>query len=458
MEPFAATVQCNAVEIAGPCLSEECVKDDEPFLFGDCHERNVSLAVCPVPLTPSDDFSETKELPKKGYLHCSCPSPFLTSLRFSACLTTPSRFWGCPTCNSQWLSHSFASPYTFLFSEAAIPYVYLVIWLFLNIVITLYMKLVFSTLKFPHPLTMTIVHMCFTTLGVKGLHICHIYLPKPIPREAWYTILMYSVVFSLNVFLSNASLLAVSVSFHQVARTVVPLFTIFISFFFFNERYSLIIFPPVILVIFGVALTIWDDITFTMHHLIIVLLGCFFASLKGILTQKTQLGTFGFTSLDLLRCVSPLTIPQLFLLAACIGEIKQLLNETPKEPALLIHLAVLGCIAFVLNFVSFRCAALLSPLTLNIAGNIKLVVTTLLSFYLFGGLITLRLALGFCITAIAAYWYFATMEILKRNSQCDARSPSISKMPLDLPAQPSEAVRPQKPETSATPVTVVVAV
>lgn len=306
---------------------------------------------------------------------------------------------------------------------------YFASWFFLNIVITLYCKALFSVYAFPFPMVMTIIHMIFTYTGVKVTQSLGLHAPKRPPPGARRTILWFSVVFTVNIWLSNAGLQAVSVSLHQVVRTLVPLFTMFLSLIIYNERYASTLVLPVLTVIGGVAITVWGDMDATLHGLIIVVLGCFFSSLKGIITQKTQVGALGLPSLDLLRYLCPLAIAELLLLALSMGEIESLLASNALTPALCLHLCVLGVVAFFLNFVSFRCAALLSPLTLNVAGNVKQVLTSLLGVIVFGGTLTPALCLGIVGTAVGASWYSHEMNKWQATTKLPTSTPPTSTTP-----------------------------
>lgn len=300
---------------------------------------------------------------------------------------------------------------TILAADEFWAYFYLTTWFLLNIVITLYSKAVFSLYAFPCPLLLTTVHMICTAIGVFLCQAWNIFQPAQPTWTIAKTMLWFSVIFTVNIWLSNASLLAVSVNLHQVVRTTIPLFTMATSAILFKEHYSPTLLPSVIVVIVGVALTVWGDMAFTAFGMSIVILGCFFSSLKGIITQKTQVGSTGLSSLDVLRWLCPLAVIQLLFFAWVFGEYDILYKRWDTlNPALAVHLPLLGLVAFGLNFVSFRCAALLNPLTLNVAGNAKQVVTCLLSIAVFGGTLSISLAVGIFTTAIGAYWYTRSMS------------------------------------------------
>eukprot|EP01068_Selenidium_serpulae_P005319 Selendium_serpulae@DN3968_c0_g1_i5.p1 len=184
--------------------------------------------------------------------------------------------------------------------------IYLVSWFLLNVGITLYCKAAFSFYKFPYPVIMTAIHVTFTYIGVWICARVGLYKPAPISRETFGSLLWFSVVFTVNIWLSNASLLKASIALHQVTRTTIPLFTMVTSALLFREIYPWSLLPSVIMVIAGVACTVWGDIGFEWMGMMLVLFGCFFSSLKGILTQKVvrngPMGGRGILIVQLVSC------------------------------------------------------------------------------------------------------------------------------------------------------------
>jgi len=257
---------------------------------------------------------------------------------------------------------------------------------------------------------MTCIHTVFTGLGVCICWICGWYTPKAFNLPAVRSLLWFSLVFTANIWLSNASLMAVSVNLHQVIRTTIPLFTMGISLALYCEAYPLRLLPSVLLVIAGVAATVWGDLSFGIGGLGLVMAGCFLSSLKGLMTQKTQIGSLGLSSLDMLFYVSPFAAIELFLMAFALGEFPRVLEDENIKKVTIIHLCVVGMIAFGLNVVSFRSAALMNPVTLNIAGNVKQVFTSLLSVWMFNGVFSTSLLLGIVTTSLGASLYSVEMR------------------------------------------------
>eukprot|EP00922_Rhytidocystis_sp_ex-Travisia-forbesii_P058094 GHVS01085940.1.p1 GENE.GHVS01085940.1~~GHVS01085940.1.p1 ORF type:complete len:491 (+),score=57.86 GHVS01085940.1:244-1716(+) len=300
-------------------------------------------------------------------------------------------------------------------SASLTGYICMALWFILNIVMTIYGKALFSIYRFPYPLLLTAIHMGATSVGVFALEIFGLHKSRRISWSTAHRLLWFSLLFSANIWLSNASLMAVSIGLHQVVRTTIPLFTMAISLCFFRDVYPLRVLPSVLLVIAGVGFTMKGDLEFAIGPFLLVILGCFFSSLKGILTQKTQVGSAGLSALDLLKHLCPLATVQMLLVAWSMGEIDSCREAGGIQGGLWLHLSLMGLVAFSLNFVSFKSAALLNPLTLNVAGNVKQVVTSLLSLYIFGGVISVELLVGILSTAVGALWYSSEMRSWKKT-------------------------------------------
>uniref|UniRef100_A0A0G4GTN5 Sugar phosphate transporter domain-containing protein n=1 Tax=Chromera velia CCMP2878 TaxID=1169474 RepID=A0A0G4GTN5_9ALVE len=289
----------------------------------------------------------------------------------------------------------------------------LAIWFFLNLLITLYSKAVFSIHKFPYPLLMTAVHIVCTSIGVEVFAMAGMFEPAQLDLNGWVQIVKFSFVFTLNVWLSNASLMAVSVALHQVVRSSTPVFTIVLTWMLFRKTYPFSVLPPVLCVCLGVALTVRSTPTWTVFGLAITLAGTCMAVLKGIATQQLQVGSMKLSSIQLLQCLCPLAIVELLALSAAFGELGAVIVDENLTWTTGMHLLGIGCVACALNLVSFKVSGLVSVLTLNIAGNVKQVATCVLSVFIFGGSLGFQLLCGIILASVGAFWYGIESRKLK---------------------------------------------
>ena len=142
----------------------------------------------------------------------------------------------------------------------------------LNLLLTLSNKSVLT--DFPFPYTLTAIHALFSALGGAWLRWRGVFTPKYLGSRDELVLLGFSILYSINIAVSNISLnlvtVPVSVSgvipsefmtsthcffqFHQVVRAITPIFTLALSRVFYNTHFprrKVVSLTPVIL---GVAL------------------------------------------------------------------------------------------------------------------------------------------------------------------------------------------------------------
>lgn len=263
---------------------------------------------------------------------------------------------------------------------------YLSLWFIDCTVIVIASKSLFASLKFPYPMLLTAIHLSATGLMMTVAN--RVFYKRWGPPwkgilEKKNALFLFSLLFTVNIYLSNLSLLQVSLAAHQISRTLVPLTTIVLYTLLYKKRYPLSIIPSVICVVMGVVLTVRGDVNVTLVSGFILVLGCFVSSLKGIWTKRMQFAADGFDTLDLLTVLCPLACLELFVAALATGEIAHLTDRLYNEhsiharagPISVRALLLQGVLAGSLNFLSFRCSAVTSVLNLNIVGNVKQVAT-----------------------------------------------------------------------------------
>eukprot|EP01066_Platyproteum_vivax_P016264 Platyproteum_vivax@DN7066_c0_g1_i2.p1 len=313
---------------------------------------------------------------------------------------------------------------------------WLSMWFLLNVVITLYSKAVFLKYNFPYPLIMTTIHMVFTALGVNVCGWIGIFEVKPLSDSAWRTMMWFSILFTVNIWLSNATLMAVSVNLHQVVRTTIPIFTIIISYFFFHKSYPWTLLPPILVVILGVVATVKGEVNFEWFGFFFTIMGSVAAATKAIVTQQSQVGSAGLSSFDMLRALCPLAAAQMIFLAYMLGEVDALLADKSVSMAHAFHLCNLGMVAFFLNFSSFKASGITQPLTMNIAGNVKQVLTSVLALTFFGGVVSGWFIIGLAGAVGGGFWYsYQLQKIKEQNSKPPPKSTAPQTSPSILPSK-----------------------
>lgn len=277
-----------------------------------------------------------------------------------------------------------------------------------NLGLTLFNKIVL--VNFPFPYTLTGLH------ALSGCAGCYIALerghftPARLTSKENLIMTAFSVLYTINIAVSNLSLQLVTVPFHQVVRASTPLFTILISSLFFKGKFTAMKLVSLLPVVAGVGFATYGDYYFTTWGLILTLLGTFLAAFKTVITNVIQTGGGGrlrLHPLDLLMRMSPLAFIQCVIYGYFSGELERVRRygalemTSGKATALLVN----GIIAFGLNVVSFTANKKAGPLTMTVSANCKQVMTIGIAVVLFNLHINFTNALGIVLTLIGGAWY-----------------------------------------------------
>ena len=88
----------------------------------------------------------------------------------------------------------------------------------LNLVLTLYNKILL--VSFPYPFTLTAVHAIFGLVGGTCLRLHNVYQPKSLWGSDYALLLAFSLLYSINIAVSNASLDIVTVPVRHLVSCV----------------------------------------------------------------------------------------------------------------------------------------------------------------------------------------------------------------------------------------------
>ncbi|KAF5313481.1 hypothetical protein D9611_008586 [Ephemerocybe angulata] len=203
------------------------------------------------------------------------------------------------------------------------PAVWVLLYFALNLSLTLYNK--FVLIHFPFPYTLTALHALCGTVGTfVMLQLGFMSTPEGAEAETRYTdekgrgllgedqgngkvkprskggaglglptlsmkeslvVVMFSMLYTVNIVVSNASLKLVTVPFHQVVRGSTPLFTIALSALLFKKKSSRAKLLSIIPVIVGVGFATYGDYSCTLFGFLLTLFGTLLAALKTVVTN-----------------------------------------------------------------------------------------------------------------------------------------------------------------------------
>ncbi|KAJ7594395.1 TPT-domain-containing protein [Mycena floridula] len=310
-------------------------------------------------------------------------------------------------------------------------YLWLLLYFFFNLTLTLYNKLVL--VRFPFPYTLTALHTLLGTTGCFFLVQTGVITPVELTLQEIIVLFAFSILYTVNIVVSNLSLQLVTVAFHQVVRASTPIFTIVFCRIMFgadSSRAKLISLTPVVV---GVGFATYGDYYFTPWGFFLTFLGTVLAALKTILTNVMQsplpLSTSKTSShssigsriqsflrlipfprlhpLGLLCFLSPLAFVECMILAYWSGETEHVRRYAAREMTLFTVVALFlnGLLAFGLNIVSFSANKRVGALTMTVAANVKQALTILCGVLIFNLNITVTNGLGILLTIAGGAWY-----------------------------------------------------
>lgn len=313
-------------------------------------------------------------------------------------------------------------------------------YLLANLALTIHNKWILSGLKFSFPWILSAIHIAVTGIGAYTISklILTSSSSKPYQRievttpYAWSNpsfriplkLFVLSLLYSINIALSNISMVYVSLSFHQLIRSTSPAFTVAIELLFLRKTHPKIIYFTLIPVILGMTLATVEGFSnipqFTILGLIINVTGVIISCLKGIITNAILAGPDSLSPMEVLwRTATPSTI-QCLILGALFGEISGVQkfflthssdNATyigPSIKEVFWKLFVNALLAMFLNWSSFTANQLTSALTINVVGNVKQVISILLAICFFDNRhhqLSWRQAIGIIIAISGGLWY-----------------------------------------------------
>jgi drug/metabolite transporter (DMT)-like permease len=282
-------------------------------------------------------------------------------------------------------------------------------WLALNVGLTLLNKAVFSFGSFNFPLTLSALHMLITgVLSWVCVHHLKLFPYNPnIDRRGQVFLFLFSFIFSINIVMGNVSIQVVSVALVQVFRAVIPGVTMALSYVILGKSSSFYLVMSMIPICFGVMLTVSGDLDLTFVGLVYTAVGTFLSALKVVVCNKFLKGAYEMHPLDLLARVSPLAFVQTAIMVYLLEwrDLSYSWHLYLDNSMVLYSIMGSGFIAWLLNITNFFTNQKTSPVTLTVGGNVKQILTILLSIVIFSTQVTLMGALGILVTVMGAVVY-----------------------------------------------------
>lgn len=303
-----------------------------------------------------------------------------------------------------------ANTHANLATEHTIPLrsklLFLAAYFALNLGLTLSNKALLGKAKFPWLLTTLHASStsigCFLWMGFGSLKLTRL------GRQENLVLVAFSVLFTLNIAISNVSLSMVSVPFHQIMRSTCPIVTIWIYRLVYGRTYSKSTYLSMIPLIVGVALATAGDYYCTLMGFLLTALGVILASVKTVATNRLMTGSLSLSAMEVLLRMSPLAAIQCVVYATMTGEVSRFRDAfAAGEFSNSFGLALMAnaVIAFALNIVSFQTNKVAGALTMTVCANVKQALTIALGIVLFHLEVGALNAVGTVVTIGGAVWY-----------------------------------------------------
>lgn len=278
-----------------------------------------------------------------------------------------------------------------------------------NLALTIHNKWVLSTIRFAFPWALTALHIGVSGVGaLMALMFVYRIRPAAVTGGQWGRLLGFSVLYAVNIAVSNVSLKHVSLAFHQIVRSATPAFTVALEALFLQKWPSLGIACSLIPVMVGICMATADEFgrtDFTLDGFWLTLLGVILSAAKGIVTNQLLVGELKLHPLDLLWKMSFSSVLQCAIYGAVFGEWQSLQQYEPPTRNYWVSLAGNGALAFALNWVSFTANQKTGALSMTVAGNVKQALSILLAVWVFATPVNWLNALGIAVTVAGGAWY-----------------------------------------------------
>eukprot|EP01103_Thecamoeba_quadrilineata_P005037 TRINITY_DN14892_c0_g1_i1.p1 TRINITY_DN14892_c0_g1~~TRINITY_DN14892_c0_g1_i1.p1 ORF type:complete len:323 (+),score=50.25 TRINITY_DN14892_c0_g1_i1:87-1055(+) len=285
-------------------------------------------------------------------------------------------------------------------------------WFVLNISIANVNKWIFTNFDFQYPVFLTMLHMVtslFFSSVSKRLGWFHF---KEIATwDKWSRkILPLAIIFCASVAAGNIGLKYIYVSYAQIVTATTPLFTVIVTRLLTTQNLKWDIWLSMIPIAGGVSLASWQEADFNILGFLAVIIATALRAVKSV--WQGQLLTDEDDKLDpisLVYYMSPPSIVMLFCLTLLFEpEIildLDLVIQNSMDSSLMTWVFLSGTIAFWLNIMNLLVTKYTSALTLQVLGNVKVVLSIIVSVLIFQNQVSFLAWIGCAITLAGGQWY-----------------------------------------------------
>ena len=275
---------------------------------------------------------------------------------------------------------------------------------------------------FTYPVLLTVVHMicCWVLAGVSLLTCMHPgSAARPVNRNAMRKVRILSLAFCASVASGNIALNYIYVSFAQMVTAAGPLFTIGLMYAMTGKRYSRGAYASMVPMCGGVMMCTAGELNFHILGFLAVVAATLLRGVKSIIQGRLLTNPEDkFDSLTLLYHMSGCSILPLGVYVALFEHAAlhdpRLALGGPGAAGRWGMVWLSGFVAFFLNLCNFVVTKRTSAVTLQVLGNVKVVISIGVSLLIFGNPISNFGAAG-CVITLAGVYAYMTCQKMKEH-------------------------------------------
>ncbi len=293
------------------------------------------------------------------------------------------------------------------------------IWFVLNIAMGNITKYLYKSFDFRYAYFVTMVHMVCSAV----LCAAYLYAQGGIAQlgrwKLFASVLPLSICFTMSVSCGNLALAYIYPSFGQMLTSIGPLITIFLASVFFGARFNTWSYLSLPIISLGILLCVFQETHLDWFGVAFSLGATTLRGVKSIVQGRLlKSDDFGdllkdnngkprkLNAVELLFLMAPSSAVMLCGLSLFF-EGSQPFSQASSDSELLIILWVAGLNACLLNLVNFLVTFYTSAVTLQVLGNVKVILGVMVSAMLFGNPIQHEQKFG-CVMSLFGVWVYQT--------------------------------------------------
>jgi len=285
----------------------------------------------------------------------------------------------------------------------------IVAWYASNIGVLLLNKYLLSVYGFKYPVFLTLCHMVACTLLGVALNYSNI---VPCQRVSTASQLrkigLLAFVFCCSIVCGNISLRYLPVSFNQAIGSTGPFFTAVMAYIISAKSESRETYLSLVPVVIGIVVASGAEPLFDLTGFIACVSATAARALKSVLQDKLlSSDTEKLNSVSLLLYMAPMACVLLIVAAHFLepGIYSIAYHKMSKSPDFVLFLALNCFTAYFVNVTNFLVTKHTSALTLQVLGNAKGIVATIVSILVFQNPVTATGMAGYSITIFGCILY-----------------------------------------------------